>query len=170
MLARNIAPTQLLMNRLEITCSRPSNYAQIAVPQTSGSARPYHTTHDHTRSDTSRRRLIFISLVTVSILLGIFPHPHLLAAFDLCAQFLPLIHAIKLGDRSAFRMHLDHNMDWFLDRYIYIILRTKGEVLVIRSLFRRAYVPSCSAPPAHTIALDLCISSQDPRFAAVVAA
>ena len=60
--------------------------------------------------------------------------------FGLSEQFLPLIQAIKLGDRSAFRLHLDNNMEWFRERYIYLILRAKGEVLVIRSLFRRAYV------------------------------
>ena len=86
-------------------------------------------------------RLIFINLVTVSILLGIFPHPHLLTMFGLSEQFLPLIQAIKLGDRSAFRFHLDTNMEWFRKRYIYLILRAKGEVLVIRNLFRRACVP-----------------------------
>lgn len=78
--------------------------------------------------------------MTVSILLGIFPQPSLLAAFGLTAQYLPLIYAIKAGDRSAFRQHLDGNMAWFRERFIYLILRSKGEILVLRSLFRRAYV------------------------------
>lgn len=76
--------------------------------------------------------------MTVSILLGIFPHPHLLATFGLSEPFLPLVHAIKAGDRSAFRLHLDSNMEWFRERHIYLVLRAKGEVLVVRSLFRRA--------------------------------
>jgi nuclear mRNA export protein PCID2/THP1 len=71
--------------------------------------------------------------------------------FGLSDYFLPLIQAIKLGDRSAFRHHLDSNMEWFRQRYIYLTLRAKGEVLVIRSLFRRACVP----PPPSSIVCNL---------------
>lgn len=78
--------------------------------------------------------------MTVSILLGTFPKPHLLSAFGLTARFLPLILAIRSGDRSLFRKHLDDNMEWFRKKYIYIILRSKGEPLVLRSLFRKTYV------------------------------
>ncbi|KIJ37095.1 hypothetical protein M422DRAFT_781953 [Sphaerobolus stellatus SS14] len=90
----------------------------------------------------NNKRLIFINLVTVSILLGIFPRLEVLNMFGLTNQFLPLINAIKLGDRSAFRYHLDTNMEWFRHRFIYLILRSKGEILVLRSLFRRAVLIS----------------------------
>lgn len=88
------------------------------------------------------KRLIFINLVTVSILLGIFPSRQLLSAFGLTARFLPLILAIRSGDRSLFRQHLDDNMEWFRKKYIYIILRSKAEPLVLRSLFRRTLLIS----------------------------
>ncbi|KAF8470364.1 hypothetical protein JB92DRAFT_3135155 [Gautieria morchelliformis] len=104
-----------------------------------------------TNHSLKNKRLIVINLVTVSILLGIFPHPHLLAMFGLSDYFLPLIRAIKLGDRSAFRQHLDSNIEWFRERYIYLILRAKGEVLVIRSLFRRAIVLSRNLWPPEKI-------------------
>ncbi|KAF8529506.1 hypothetical protein JB92DRAFT_3106767 [Gautieria morchelliformis] len=104
-----------------------------------------------TNHSLKNKRLIVINLVTVSNLLGIFPHPHLLAMFGLSDYFLSLIRAIKLGDRSAFRHYLDSNIEWFRERYIYLILRAKGEVLVIRSLFRRAIVLSRNLWPPEKI-------------------
>ncbi|KAF8512679.1 hypothetical protein BU17DRAFT_96092 [Hysterangium stoloniferum] len=99
----------------------------------------------------ANKRLIFINLVTASLLLGIFPHPSLLITFNLSEQFLPLLHAIKSGDRSAFRDHLDTNMEWFRKRFIYLILRSKGELLVIRTLFRRTILIARTLwPPDNT--------------------
>lgn len=121
-----------------IIYSLRSNCVQTSASTTNGKDFPENV---KSSSIFSHYRLIFINLVTVSILLGIFPHTHLLTTFGLSEQFSPLIDAIKLGDRSAFRLHLDNNMEWFRGRYIYLILRSKGEVLVIRSLFRRAFVP-----------------------------
>ncbi|GJJ14592.1 hypothetical protein Clacol_008858 [Clathrus columnatus] len=80
------------------------------------------------------------------------PHnkrPRLLSAFGLTSRFLPLILAIRSGDRSLFRKHLDDNMEWFRKKYIYIILRSKGEALVLRSLFRRTVLVTRKLWPAE---------------------
>ena len=94
----------------------------------------------------SQRRLLLVYLITSNILLGRFPSlPHLLSrpeAAGMAPHFSPICAAIRSGDLSAFRTHLDFtspSADWFLRFRILLPLRNRGEVLVWRSLVRRTW-------------------------------
>jgi hypothetical protein len=93
-----------------------------------------------------QRRLILIYLVSANIILGRFPSPQLLQrpeAAGFQQKFEPLCRAIVRGDLASFRHYLDldsENADWFLKKRILLQLSNRCEVLVWRSLARRAFV------------------------------
>ncbi|WPH00172.1 Hypothetical protein R9X50_00299500 [Acrodontium crateriforme] len=105
------------------------------------------------RPDCARqRRHILIYLLTCNILLGRFPSDALLSrpeADGLAMRFSPLCQAIQKGDVASYRRHLDLNSphaSWFLIFRLLIPLRHRGEVLVWRSLIRRAWLINGTRP------------------------
>ncbi len=90
--------------------------------------------------DDAFARAIFVRLATCQILLGQFPRPHLLAEFGVTDPFLPLIAAIKAGDRAAYHSCFVRWSEWYRRRGIWLVLREKGEVLLWRNLFRNTWV------------------------------
>lgn len=83
-------------------------------------------------------RAILVLLIPCNILNGRFPSPDLLKIFNLEQYFLPLIHAIKTGNRTLWVSTIEEHSEWYRSRGIWLILRERGEVLVMRTLFRRA--------------------------------
>lgn len=92
-----------------------------------------------------QRRLILIYLITSNIILGRFPSRSLYArpeASGLAELFQPICCCIKNGDIATFRSLLDiesPNADFLLGRRILLQLRNRCEVLVWRSLYRKAF-------------------------------
>ncbi|MCJ1482202.1 hypothetical protein MMC06_002365 [Schaereria dolodes] len=95
-----------------------------------------------------QRRSILIYLVASNIILGRFPSAQLFQrseAKGISEKFLPICQAIKQGDLSNFSRLLDLDNDtatWFLQRRILLQLRNRCEVLVWRSLARKAFILS----------------------------
>jgi hypothetical protein len=114
-----------------------------------------------------QRRHILVYLIASNIILGRFPSQSLLnrpEARGLAERFLPICMAIRKGDLASFRRHLDFNgehADWFLHFRILLQLKNRCEVLVWRSLVRKAWIlngtrpdlsdPHVKAPPTVNI-------------------
>ena len=95
-----------------------------------------------------QRHLILIYLISSNMVLGRFPTPKLLhrqEANGLAEKFLPLRSFIVKGDLTSFRRCLDldaKNADWFLRKRILLQLSNRCEILVWRSLARKAFILS----------------------------
>jgi nuclear mRNA export protein PCID2/THP1 len=93
-----------------------------------------------------QRRAILVYLVAANLILGRFPSQDLLSrpeAQGLGDKFLPICFAIRSGNLTAFRRHLDYDgehADWFLHFRILLQLRNRCEVLVWRSLARKLFI------------------------------
>ncbi|CED82743.1 Transcription-associated recombination protein-Thp1p [Phaffia rhodozyma] len=104
------------------------------------------------------RRLILVSLLTTSILLGTLPTGKLLDHFQLTDQFGPLVCGIRYGDLRSWRRGLGETggnervdrMEWFRRKKVLGVLREKGVILVWRSLLRRTLLiyRSCLQQPS----------------------
>lgn len=100
-----------------------------------------------------QRRLILVYLTASNVILGRFPSAALLdrpEAHDFRQHFLPLCAAIRQGDLRLFNQHLDPSSpraDWFLRFRIFFQLRNRCEVLVWRSLARKAFQLCGTRPP-----------------------
>ena len=103
----------------------------------------------------SQRRLILIYLISANIILGRFPSRQVLQrpeAAGLGEKFNPICKAIAKGDLTSFRQYLDlegDNADWFLQKRILLQLANRCEILVWRSLARRAFLLSGSQGDAN---------------------
>jgi hypothetical protein len=99
-----------------------------------------------------QRRQILVYLIASNIILGRFPSRALLErpeAQGLADRFLPVCLAIRNGDLTAFRKHLDFNgpnADWFLHFRILLQLRNRCEVLLWRSLIRKTWILNGTRP------------------------
>lgn len=95
-----------------------------------------------------QRHLILIYLIASNIILGRFPTPILLRrreANGLAEKFLPLCSYIAKGDLTSFRRWLDLDAkyaEWFLRKRILLQLSNRCEILVWRSLARKAFILS----------------------------
>jgi len=107
--------------------------------------------YDHCHAQCiKQRRLILIYLITSNLILGRFPSNRLLSrpeAAGLQERFGPLCTAIAKGDLNSFRRLLDvdnENAEWFLQKRIFLQISDRCELLVWRSLARRAFMLSGS--------------------------
>lgn len=95
-----------------------------------------------------QRRQILIYLLASNLVLGRFPSQKLLQraeAEKFAEIFLPVCNAVKSGNLATFRSLLDlghANAPWLLHRRIFLQLQNRCEVLVWRSLARKAYILS----------------------------
>ncbi|KAF2807743.1 uncharacterized protein BDZ99DRAFT_522363 [Mytilinidion resinicola] len=94
-----------------------------------------------------QRRLILIYLVAANMILGRFPTQSLYdrpEAAGLQAIFQPIVHTLIKGDLETFRRLVDWdspNAPWLMRRYKMLLqIARLCEVIVWRSLFRRAFV------------------------------
>jgi hypothetical protein len=100
----------------------------------------------------NQRRNILIYLITTSIILGRHPSPALLArpeASTLHPKFVPIIAAMRSGNLAAYRHALSPSSPhhaWFLRRGILLPLLYRGDVIVWRSLARRAFLLTYQFP------------------------
>jgi len=95
-----------------------------------------------------QRRLILIYLMASNIVMGRFPSHNLYQrqeAAGLMERFHPVCSAIAKGDLITFRTLLDFGGPhgaWFRHFRILLQLRNRGEVLVWRSIIRKAFLIS----------------------------
>lgn len=95
-----------------------------------------------------QRRLILIYLMASNIVMGRFPSHNLYQrqeANGLMDRFHPVCSAIAKGDLITFRALLDFEGPsgaWFRHFRIFLQLRNRGEVLVWRSIIRKAFLIS----------------------------
>ncbi|KIW93844.1 uncharacterized protein Z519_05159 [Cladophialophora bantiana CBS 173.52] len=98
------------------------------------------------RQAIKHRRLILIYLIAANICLGRFPSSTLISraeASDIGSRFTPLCKIIQTGDLGLFHRYLDLDSEsgqWFLKRSILFQLRNRCEILVWRSLIRKAFL------------------------------
>ena len=97
-------------------------------------------------------------LIPVNLLLGRLAYRSSLDAYNL-AIYIPLQQAFRMGNIGQWRQILEQptNRDWLRRRNVWVMLYERGEILVWRNLFKRAYVfvfpvasirrePLCSRP------------------------
>jgi len=128
-----------------------------------------------------QRRLILIYLISSNLVLGRFPNKILERpeAEGLGEKFLPICHAIRLGDLASFRQLTElgsANAAWFRHYRILLQIENRGEVLVWRSLARKTFLINGSqgnvdARKAPTLDLEdilhlaIALQEQDPSGA-----
>ncbi|KIO26381.1 hypothetical protein M407DRAFT_243751 [Tulasnella calospora MUT 4182] len=83
------------------------------------------------------KRTILIYLTAASIGCGIAPRPALLSAFNLHAQFGPVLEHIKYGNGAAFERHLNAWMPWFAKFELVLVLKEKVTFMIWRTILRR---------------------------------
>ena len=94
----------------------------------------------------NQRRNILIYLITSNLLLGRFPGLGFMSrqeAVPLLQKFAPVIKAMRRGDMASFKAALgpkSPNQGWFLKHGILLPLLYRGEVLVWRSMARKAFL------------------------------
>lgn len=99
-----------------------------------------------------QRKSILIYLIAANLVLGRFPGPSLLGrpeAVGVLDRFVPLCKAMRKGDIIAFRQAMSSespNYRWFFDRNIYLILMSRCQVIVWRSLARRTFLLTYQMP------------------------
>ncbi|WVQ97325.1 hypothetical protein IAU59_004436 [Kwoniella sp. CBS 9459] len=101
----------------------------------------------HGRECWDQRRSILIRLIPVNLLLGHLPSQAVLRQYDL-PEYVPLIHAFRMGNVPAWRKILEQRREWFRRRSVWLILYERGEILVWRNLFRRALKTYYSLDPS----------------------
>lgn len=101
---------------------------------------------------TNQKRLILTYLIASNMILGRFPSPVIMArpeARGILEKFAPIAKAIRKGDLIAFRRALgpeSGNEQWFFQKGILLPLLHRCEVLVWRSLARRAFLLTYQTP------------------------
>ncbi|KAK6431337.1 hypothetical protein LTR95_012503 [Oleoguttula sp. CCFEE 5521] len=101
-----------------------------------------------------QRRSILIYLIASNLILGRFPSTTLLGlpeAHGLTEKFMPICLAVRSGNLSALRRHLDFDSEhaaWFLHFRLLLQLRNRCEVLAWRSLVRKVFLLKGTLPEA----------------------
>lgn len=96
-----------------------------------------------------QRRLILIYLISTNLIMGRFPNKILERpeAAGLAEKFLPICHAIKLGDLATFQKLTspgNANAAWFRHYRILLQIENRCQVLTWRSLVRKTFLISGS--------------------------
>ncbi|KAK9249569.1 hypothetical protein V1506DRAFT_510718 [Lipomyces tetrasporus] len=98
----------------------------------------------------SNHRAILTYLIPSNLLLGVGARPHLyeIAGGTLREAFAPLERALRCGDLYGFNAHLVKYFDWFVAKKMFLLLRSKSEIIIFRNLFRQIDVMvNASKPP-----------------------
>ncbi|KAK9237631.1 hypothetical protein V1525DRAFT_376669 [Lipomyces kononenkoae] len=98
----------------------------------------------------SNQRAILTYLIPSNLVLGVGTRPHLyeLVGDTLRGAFGPLEKAVRSGDLYAFNAHLVRYFDWFVSKKMFLLLRSKAQIIIFRNLFRRIdAIVTASAPP-----------------------
>ncbi|KAK9373569.1 uncharacterized protein V1513DRAFT_382204 [Lipomyces chichibuensis] len=100
-------------------------------------------------SAVSNQRAILTYLIPSNLLLGVGTRPQLyeIAGETLREVFGPLEKALRSGDLYAFNAHLVRYFDWFVAKKMFLLLRSKAEIIIFRNLFRRIDVMVAAAKP-----------------------
>ncbi|KAK9486054.1 hypothetical protein V1527DRAFT_464978 [Lipomyces starkeyi] len=104
-------------------------------------------------SAVSNQRAILTYLIPSNLLLGVGTRPQLyeIAGETLREAFGPLEMALRRGDLYAFNEHLVRYFDWFVAKKMFLLLRSKAEIIIFRNLFRRIDVMvAASTPPRES--------------------
>jgi hypothetical protein len=100
----------------------------------------------------NQRRNILIYLITTNLILGRYPSRAFMGrpeAAGIMQKFAPTAKAMRRGDLASFKRSLgpeSPHHTWFLRRGILLPLLYRGEVLVWRSLARRAFLLTYQFP------------------------
>ncbi|KAK9371302.1 hypothetical protein V1509DRAFT_668696 [Lipomyces kononenkoae] len=98
----------------------------------------------------SNQRAILTYLIPSNLLLGVGTRPQLyeLAGDTLRGAFGPLEMALRTGDLYEFNAHLVKYFDWFMSKKMFLLLRSKAQLIIFRNLFKRIdAIVTASAPP-----------------------
>lgn len=90
-------------------------------------------------TESPNKRLILKHLVAVSLLLGIVPTRELLQQFNLDGVYGELVVALKHGNHTRFYVALEQLRDWFVDRDLYILLKSRAFTLLDRGALKVIY-------------------------------
>ncbi|CAO3615233.1 unnamed protein product [Cunninghamella echinulata] len=101
------------------------------------------------------KRLILKYLIPTRILLGKFPLPQLLMKYHLQEPFEPLIVALKTGDHEGFMQHLEDYFDFFYNTFTYVLLKSRGPVLLWRCLLKKTHKYICEMENQQVKSLSL---------------
>ena len=77
-------------------------------------------------------------MIPVNLLVGLLPNPALINQYNLHA-LTPLLVAFRTGNIPAWRAELDKNREFYRRHGTWLVLFERGETLVWRNLFRRAW-------------------------------
>jgi len=85
------------------------------------------------------KKLIFLYLTVVRLIMGKFPKEILLRKYGYYEYFYGLIQAIKKGNFKMYNTILNEQQDWYIKTGIYLILKKQLEALMFRNLFSRVF-------------------------------
>ncbi|RDW37645.1 hypothetical protein B0I73DRAFT_135160 [Yarrowia lipolytica] len=94
---------------------------------------------DKCYTQSTNKRLILKHLVAVSLLLGIIPTRELLQQFNLDNIYGEMVVALKHGNHTRFYAALENARDWFIDRDLYVLLKSRAFTLLDRGSLKVIY-------------------------------
>ncbi|KAG5356337.1 PCI domain-containing protein [Yarrowia sp. B02] len=125
-------------------------------------------------TDSRNKRLILKHLVAVSLLLGIIPTRELLEQFSLDGVYGEMVKALKNGNHTRFYAALEQARDWFIDRDLYVLIKSRAFTLLNRGVLKTIYEWSVDqrnpAIPYATVAAGLDFATQHGGYAQQVMA
>lgn len=107
------------------------------------------------RSSWNNKRNALLFLLPLELNRGLLPTSRLLDKYSLTDLYQPFVNAMRVGDARAFEGALSKNMDFFVQRGVYLLLE-RLRFPVYRSLFRRAWF-LCGKPTR--LKLDILLSA-----------
>lgn len=72
-----------------------------------------------------------------SLVCGYTPSQALLQAFDLTAQYQPIIDALRTANGSSLENHINSLIGWLTRHGLYLFMKEKMNVLLWISVFRK---------------------------------
>lgn len=99
---------------------------------------------DKCYAESGNKRLIMKHLIPVSLLLGILPTRELLQKFNLDSVYGNMVSAMKSGNHTKFYQALEQSRDWFIDRDLYVLLKSRAFTLLNRGCLKSIYEWSVS--------------------------
>lgn len=96
---------------------------------------------DNCMNESNNKVLILQYLIPCSMLLGRLPTRQLLELSGLNEVYGPLVKALKNANYTQFMNHLDREpyKQWFLNRCLYVLLRSRSPVLLYRMIVDKIY-------------------------------
>ncbi|KAG5358952.1 Protein CSN12-like protein [Yarrowia sp. C11] len=91
---------------------------------------------DKCYTESPNKRLILKHLIAASLLLGIIPTRELLSQFNLVNIYGELCVALKNGNHTRFYVALENERDWFIDKDLYVLLKSRAFTLLDRGCLK----------------------------------